>query len=105
MAGQLAHLCGVRTENCPPGFKTGEAISPPLGYVGGGLQLETDLAIDPAGNVWVTNNYQDLSACFHQLSGALSEAHSTRCGGDGVTIFYGMAKPVRTPMIGPARGF
>ena len=31
------------------------------------------------------------------------EALSTRCGGDGVTVFYGMAKPVRTPQIGPPR--
>ena len=98
-SGQLAHLCGVRTENCPPGFKTGEPISPPFGYVGGGLQMETDLAVDPAGNVWVMNNWQDIGACFH----GLPEALSTRCGGDGVTVFYGMAKPVRLPQIGPAR--
>ncbi len=98
-SAQLAHLCGVRTENCPPGFKTGEPISPPFGYVGGGLQMETDLAIDPAGNVWVMNNWQDIDACFHRLP----EALSTRCGGDGVTVFYGMAKPVRAPQIGPAR--
>jgi hypothetical protein len=31
------------------------------------------------------------------------EALSTRCGGQGVTIFYGMAKSVRGPQIGPAR--
>jgi streptogramin lyase len=31
------------------------------------------------------------------------EALSTRCGGQGVTIFHGMAKPVRAPQIGPAR--
>jgi putative tryptophan/tyrosine transport system substrate-binding protein len=29
----------------------------------------------------------------------------TRCGGQGVTIFYGMAKPVRAPQIGPAHGY
>jgi hypothetical protein len=98
-SGRIAHLCGVRTENCPPGFKTGEPISPRGGYVGGGLQMETDLAIDPAGNVWVMNNWQDIDACF----GRLSEALSTRCGGQGVTIFYGMAKPVRAPLNGPAR--
>jgi hypothetical protein len=28
---------------------------------------------------------------------------STRCGGQGVVIFYGMAAPVRAPQIGPAR--
>ena len=99
-SGRLAHLCGARTENCPPGFNTGEPISPPFGYVGGGLQMNTDLAIGPAGDVWVMNNWQDIDACFHRLP----EALSTRCGGQGVTIFFGMAKPVRTPLIGPVRG-
>jgi hypothetical protein len=95
----IVQLCGVRTENCPPGMKTGDQISPPGGYVGGGLQMQTDLAIDPAGNVWVMNNWQDIDSCF----GVPPETLSTRCGGQGVTIFYGMAKPVRAPQIGPAR--
>jgi hypothetical protein len=34
-----------------------------------------------------------------------NEALSTRCGGQGVVIFYGMAKPVRTPQIGPAKPY
>jgi hypothetical protein len=97
----IVELCGARTENCPPGFKTGDQISPPGGYVGGGLQMQTDLAIDPAGNVWVMNNWQDIDSCF----GVPDEVLSTRCGGQGVTIFYGMAKPVRAPQIGPAHGF
>ena len=25
------------------------------------------------------------------------------CGGNGLTVFYGMARPVRTPQIGPPR--
>ena len=95
----IVQLCGVRTENCPPGMKTGEQISPPGGYVGGGLQMQTDLAVDPAGNVWVMNNWQDIDSCF----GVPDEVLSTRCGGQGVTIFYGMAKPVRAPQIGPSR--
>jgi len=97
----IVELCGARTENCPPGFKTGDQISPPGGYVGGGLQMQTDLAIDPAGNVWVMNNWQDINSCF----GVPDEVLSTRCGGQGVTIFYGMAKPVRAPQIGPARRY
>jgi hypothetical protein len=97
----IAHLCGVRTENCPPGFKTGDQISPPAGYVGGGLQMQTDLAIGPAGDVWVVNNWQDIDSCF----GTPNEALSTRCGGQGVTVFFGIAKPVRVPQIGPARGY
>jgi hypothetical protein len=97
----IANLCGVRTENCPPGFKTGDQISPSGGYVGGGLQMQTDLAISPSGDVWVMNNWQDIDSCF----GVPPEALSTRCGGQGVVIFFGMAKPVHSPQIGPARGF
>jgi hypothetical protein len=95
----IVQLCGARTENCPPGFKTGDQISPPGGYVGGGLQMQVDIDIDPAGNVWVTNNWQDVDSCY----GIPPEALSTRCGGQGVVVFYGMAKPVRTPQIGPPK--
>src|SRR5262250_66481 len=97
----ITQLCGVRTENCPPGMKTGDQISPPNGYVGGGLQMQTDLAISPSGDVWVMNNWQDIDSCYRNAG----EAVSTRCGGQGVVIFLGMAKPVRAPQIGPARGF
>ena len=89
----------MRTETCPPGFSTGDQISPPGGYFGGGLQMQTDIAVDPAGNVWVMNNWQDIASCI----GKPEEATSTRCGGQGVVIFYGMAKPVRTPQIGPSQ--
>jgi streptogramin lyase len=95
----IVQLCGVRTEACPPGMKTGDQISPPGGYVGGGLQMQTDIAVDPAGNVWAMNNWQDIGSCI----GTPQEALSTRCGGQGVVTFYGMAKPVHAPQIGPAR--
>ena len=96
----IVQLCGVRTETCPPGMKTGDQISPPGGYVGGGLQMLTDIGVDPAGNVWAMNNWQDIDSC---IASKPDEALSTRCGGQGVVIFYGMAKPVRSPLIGPAR--
>jgi hypothetical protein len=95
----IVQLCGFRTETCPPGMKTGDAISPPGGYVGGGLQLQVDIGVGPAGDVWVTNNWQNTAACY----GKPDEAISTRCGGQGVVVFFGMAKPVRTPLIGPVR--
>jgi hypothetical protein len=95
----IVQLCGVRTENCPPGMKTGDQISPPGGYVGGGLQMQTDLAIGPAGDVWVMNNWQDIDSCF----GTPNEVLSTLCGGQGVTVFFGIAKPVHAPQIGPSR--
>jgi hypothetical protein len=97
----LVHLCGVRTDTCAPGMKTGDPISPLGGYVGGDMQWLTDVSIDPAGNVWVADNWQDSDSCF----GHPPEAVSTRCGGNGVTVFYGMAKPVRAPQIGPARPY
>ena len=50
---------GARTETCPPGMKTGDPISPKgVGYKGGGMQLMVDASIDPAGNVWMSNNWQ-----------------------------------------------
>jgi DNA-binding beta-propeller fold protein YncE len=96
----VTFLCGARPANCPPGMKTGDPISPPGGYIGG-LQILTDLAIDPAGNVWVANNW-DLpeQAGFKKMP---PPALSTRFGGNGTVVFFGLAKPVRTPLIGPPR--
>ena len=96
--GGLTELCGARTETCPAGMKTGDPISPPGGYKGGGMQLLVDASIDPAGDVWVSNNWQDPASCY----GKPDEGVSTRCGGQGIIVFYGMAKPVRAPQIGPA---
>ena len=95
----IVQLCGVRTETCPPGMKTGDAISPPGGYVGGGMQQLVDVGVGPAGDVWVTNNWDIDAAAF----GKASEALSTRGAGQGVVVFFGMAKPVKTPLIGPPR--
>jgi len=81
-------------------MKSGDAISPPGGYVGGGLQLQVDIGIGPAGDVWVTNNWQDTAVCYGDKP---EEGASTRCGGQGVVVFFGMAKPVKTPLIGPVR--
>lgn len=33
------------------------------------------------------------------------EALSTRFGGNGAVVFFGLAKPVRTPLIGPAQAY
>ena len=95
----IVELCGFRTEHCPPGVKTGDAISPPGGYVGGGLQLQVDVGIGPAGDVWVTNNWQH----YLDAMGKVDEAVQTHGAGQGVVVFYGMAKPVKTPLIGPPR--
>jgi hypothetical protein len=95
----IAELCGSRTETCPPGMKMGDPISPPGGFVSGGMQMQVDLAIDPAGDVWVGNNWQMYQAAL----GRVDEAQSTLGAGQGLVVFYGMAKPVRTPLIGPVQ--
>ena len=80
----------------------GDPIAPPNGYVGAACSRWTDIAIDPAGNVWVADNWQQSQSCFAPY---VSEATSTLCGGNGLTVFYSMAKPVNAPQIGPAGGF
>ncbi len=95
----ITNLCGVRTETCPPGFKTGDPISPPGGYVGG-LQIITDVDVDPAGNLWMANNWDRPDEGFKEVP---DEALSTRWGGNGAVVFFGLAKPVRTPLIGPVQ--
>ena len=95
----ITQLCGVRIETCPPGLKTGDPISPPGGYTAG-LQIITDVEIDPAGNVWVANNWDRPDIGFEKLP---QEALSTRFGGNGAVVFFGLAKPVRTPLIGPVQ--
>jgi DNA-binding beta-propeller fold protein YncE len=99
MGHSVTQLCGARPENCPPGMKTGDAISPPGGYVGG-LQIITDVDIDPAGNLWVANNWDRPDQGFKKVP---EYALSTRFGGNGTVVFFGVAKPVRTPLIGPPR--
>ncbi len=95
----IVQLCGFRTEHCPPGVHTGDAISPSVGYVGGGMQMLVDVGIGSAGDVWVTNNWQYYPADL----GKVDEALSTLGAGQGVTVFFGMGKPVKTPLIGPPR--
>jgi len=92
-------LCGARPANCPLGAKTGDAISPPGGYIGG-LQIITDVAVDPAGNLWVANNWDRPDEGFKKVP---DPALATRFGGNGTVVFFGVAKPVRTPLIGPPR--
>ena len=86
----VTELCGARTDNCPPGYKTGDTISPPkTGYVGKGMQYLTGIVVDPAGNVWVANNIDHMNeACFARPP---DEALATRCGGNGFVEFYGLA--------------
>ena len=125
----VTHLCGVRLENCPPGAKTGDPISPPGGYIGG-LQIITDVAIDPAGNVWVANNWDRPGRRLQESAGAGAihplrrQRHSgvlrpgetgentadwtpaSALAGAGVVLMAGVARktrPVGRPQRGPVR--
>lgn len=93
-------LCGARPTNCPPGTKTGDAISPATGYIGGLQAAITDIVVDPAGNVWVANNWENPHEGLKRVP---DPAQATRFGGNGTVVFFGLAKPVRTPLIGPPR--
>jgi DNA-binding beta-propeller fold protein YncE len=99
MGHSVTQLCGARPENCPPGAKTGDPISPQGGHFDG-LQIITDVAIDPAGNVWVANNWDRPDEGFKKVP---QPALSTRFGGNGTVVFFGLAKPVKTPLVGPMR--
>jgi len=93
-------LCGARPTNCPPGAKTGDAISPPGGYIGGLQAAITDVVVDPAGNLWVANNWENPEQGLRRVP---DPAQATRFGGNGTVVFFGLAKPVKTPLIGPPR--
>jgi hypothetical protein len=82
-------LCGVRTEHCPPGTKTGEPISPRVaGYKSSGMQRITAVQIDPSGNVWLANNWSGASPLRDFI------------GGNGLVELVGAAAPVKAPQIG-----
>lgn len=99
MSHTITQLCGVRTETCPPGLATGDPISPAGGYIGG-LQTITGVALDSAGNVWVANSWNQTDVGFSEVP---DEALSTRFASNTTVVFFGLAKPVRTPLIGPVQ--
>ena len=85
---RLSHLCGANPSNCPPGFNTGDPISPAGGYTSDGLVRNTGVQIDPSGNVWLANNWE-------------IDPYPTNPGGHQLVVFIGLAAPVKTPLIGP----
>jgi hypothetical protein len=79
---RLVNVCGADPTVCPPGARTGDGISPDdTGYAFDGLDRSTGVAVDPSGNVWVTNNW-------------LLEPVQTNPGGHEIVAFLGIAPPV-----------
>jgi len=78
----VSQFCGVRVVACRPGTTTGAPISPDgTGYGFDGLTRNTAVAIDQAGNVWVTNNWKQIPI-------------QTNPGGYEMVAFVGAAAPV-----------
>ena len=86
---RLSELCGTDTAACPPGKRrVGAAISPKSGYGFDGLVKNTGVAIDPSGNVWLTNNWKNVPI-------------QTNPGGYQIVAYLGLAAPTAAPQIGP----
>jgi hypothetical protein len=92
-------LAGADTQGHPSGTKPGDVIHV---FRSGNMQILTDAVIDPAGNVWAANNWNNLNAV---ASPDPTRATSTWGGGSGFTIIYGVAAPVKPPLMGQVRKF
>jgi hypothetical protein len=92
-------MAGVDTKGHPAGTKTGDVIHM---FQGGSIQMLTDVSIDPAGDVWAANNWNDPEAA---TSPDPFRPTSTWGGGSGFTVIYGVAAPVKPPRMGKVRGY
>ena len=90
-------LAGVDTKGHPAGTKTGDVIHV---FKSGSIQMLTDVSIDPAGNVWAANNWNDPLAA---TASDPARPTSTWGGGSGFTVIYGAAAPVKPPRMGKVR--
>jgi sugar lactone lactonase YvrE len=96
-AKNVVLMAGHDTTGHPEGTKAGDVIHV---FTSGGVQINTDVQIDPAGNVWSANNWNNVEAAIAEDP---DRATSTWGGGTGVTVFYGIAEPVKTPLVGPVQ--
>jgi hypothetical protein len=90
-------MAGDKTKGHPADTKTGDAIHV---FQSGSIQILTDVSVDPAGNIWAANNWNLIEAVMAK-DPALPT--STWGGGTGITVIYGVAAPVKTPLLGQVR--
>ena len=90
-------MAGVEPQGHPAGTKSGDAIHQ---FQSGSIQMIIDVAVDPAGNVWAAN---DWNAVEPVVAGDPIRRTSTWGGGSGLTVIYGIAAPVKTPLMGQVR--
>ena len=93
----IVMLAGVGANGHAPGTKPGDLIHY---FQSGTLQIPTIGSIDPAGNLWVANNWNSVEAA---TAADPIPSTSTWGGGSGFTVFYGVAAPVKTPLLGTVR--
>jgi hypothetical protein len=92
-------LAGDNTNGHPAGTKTGDVLHI---FKSGTIQMVTDVSIDPAGNVWVANNWNLLEAAAGSNPAFPT---STWGGGSGFTVIYGAAAPVKPPRMGKVQTY
>ena len=98
-ARNVVLMAGEDTKGHRAGTKPGDVIHV---FESGGIQINTDVQIDPAGNVWSANNWNNIEAATAEDP---VRATSTWGGGSGLTVIYGVAAPVKTPLIGPVQPY
>jgi hypothetical protein len=90
-------MAGATPNGQAPGAKMGDVVHV---FQGGSFQALTDVVIDPAGNVWAANNWNNFDAVLDNVP---AWPTSTWGGGTGFTVIYGVAAPVKAPLMGQAR--
>ena len=90
-------MAGAEPKGHPASTKTGDAVHV---FQSGSIQMITDVAIDPAGNVWAANNWNAIEPVVAEDP---VRRTSTWGGGSGLTVIYGVAAPVKTPLMGKVR--
>jgi hypothetical protein len=90
-------MAGAEPKGRAEGAKTGDLIHV---FQSGSIQMVTDAVVDPAGNVWVANNWNVMDALDNPDP---ARPTSTKGGGDGIVVIYGVAAPVKTPVMGQMR--
>lgn len=92
-------MAGADPKGHPAATKSGDVVHQ---FQGGSIQMLTDVVVDPAGNVWAANNWNSPEAV---LGNPPSYPISTWGGGSGLTVIYGVAAPVKPPLMGPVRSY
>lgn len=92
-------MAGVDTKGHPAGTKPGDVLHV---FRSGSIQMLTDVSIDPAGNVWAANNWNDPRVAVEPNP---ERRTSTWGGGSGLTVIYGVAAPVKPPRMGKVQTY